>query len=113
MRSGHTRKHLGAIDQKKRVLILTGATEGMHDQRLLDETQIIAQTIPDEIPIGVDLGFQGLPNQVIHVHIPLKKPRGGSLGRTIKINTQRARGFLGWMPWIFVDGWVFISRVCA
>jgi len=75
----HTRKHLGAIDEKKRVLILTPATEGkVHDRRLLDETEI-AQTIPDEIPIAVDLGFQGWQNQVIHVHIPHKKPRGGSL----------------------------------
>jgi hypothetical protein len=56
----HTRKHLGAIDEKKRVLILTPAREGkVYDQRLLDETEI-AQMIPDEIPIAVDLGFQGL-----------------------------------------------------
>jgi len=41
----HTRKHLGAIDEKKRVLILTPAREGkVHDRRLLDETQM-AQTI--------------------------------------------------------------------
>jgi DDE superfamily endonuclease len=80
----HTRKHLGATDEKKRVLILSPAQPGrVHDKRVLDETEM-AQTIPDEIAIAVDLGFQGLQNEVIHVHIPHKKPRGGSLSEDQK-----------------------------
>lgn len=80
----HTRKHLGATDEKKRVLILSPAQPGrLHDKRVLDETEM-AQPIPDEIAIAVDLGFQGLQKEVIHVHIPHKKPRGGSLSEDQK-----------------------------
>ena len=80
----HTRKHLAATDEQKRVLVLSRAREGkVHDKRLLDETEM-AETIPDEIAIAVDLGFQGLQNEVIHVHIPHKKPQGGSLSEDQK-----------------------------
>lgn len=75
----HTRKHLAATDSDKRILILTPAREGkVHDKRLLNETEI-AEFIPDSVAIAVDLGFQGLQNEVVNVHMPHKKPRGGSL----------------------------------
>jgi len=54
-----TRKHLAAIDETKRVLVLSKARQGkLHDKRLHDEDDI-AGSIPDEIPIEVDLGFLG------------------------------------------------------
>jgi transposase len=59
----HTRKHLAAIDQTKGVLVLSKVREGkVHDKRLEAEEEI-APYIPDEIPIEVDLGFQGLQSQ--------------------------------------------------
>ncbi len=56
----HTRKHMAAVDENKRVLILSKAREGkVHDKRLLNEEGTV-DVIPDGIPIEVDLGFQGL-----------------------------------------------------
>uniref|UniRef100_UPI0023D96D75 transposase family protein n=2 Tax=Okeania TaxID=1458928 RepID=UPI0023D96D75 len=60
----HTRKHLAAVDQNKRVLILTQAREGkLHDQKFHDQQKVIGN-IPLEIPIEVDSGFQGLHSPV-------------------------------------------------
>lgn len=75
----HTRKHLAAVDQTKRVLVLSHAREGkLHDKRFEAEEEI-AFHIPDEIPIEVDLGFQGLQSEYTDIRIPHKKPRGGEL----------------------------------
>lgn len=80
----HTRKHLAAVDEGKRVLVLTGAREGrVHDKRLLDEVEMV-EGIPDEIVIAVDLGFLGLQKEYDNIEMPHKKPRGGSLSEEQK-----------------------------
>nr|WP_293103685.1 transposase family protein [Okeania sp. SIO2F4] len=56
----HTRKHLAAVDQNKRVLVLTQVKEGkLHDQKFHDQEKVVGN-IPLEIPIEVDSGFQGI-----------------------------------------------------
>lgn len=76
--------HLAAVDENKRVLILSQAREGkLHDKRFHDEDDI-AGSVPDRIPIEVDLGFQGLQKQYDNIHLPHKKPRGGELSDTQK-----------------------------
>lgn len=80
----HTRKHLAAVDETKRVLILSKAREGkLHDKRFHDEDDI-AGSIADEIPIEVDLGFLGLQKEYDNIHLPHKKPKGGELSDTQK-----------------------------
>lgn len=75
----HTRKHIAGVDQKKRVVVLSKAREGkLHDKRFHTEDNI-AEHIPSEIPIEVDLGFLGLQNEYVNIKIPHKKPRGGEL----------------------------------
>lgn len=75
----HTRKHLAAVDETKRVLVLSKAREGkLHDQRFHHEDDI-AGSVPTEIPIEVDLGFLGLQKEYDNIHLPHKKPRGGEL----------------------------------
>jgi hypothetical protein len=75
----HTRKHLAVVEQNKRVIVLSQARGGkVHDKRLLDEERL-ADAIPDEISIKVDLAFQGLQNEYVNIEIPHKKPRGGEL----------------------------------
>ncbi len=75
----HTRKHLGAVDQGKRVLVLSKALEGkLHDKKFHDEEDI-AGSVPDEIPIELDLGFVGMQKQYDNIRIPHKKPKGGEL----------------------------------
>jgi len=49
--------------------VLSKAREGkLHDKRFHDEDDI-ASNVPDEIPIEVDLGFQGLQNQYENIAI--------------------------------------------
>lgn len=75
----HTRKHLAAVAPNKQVLVLTTAREGkLHDKRFHDEDDIIG-SIPDEIPVLLDSGFQGVQKQYINIELPHKKPRGGEL----------------------------------
>ena len=75
----HTRKHLAAVDETKRVLVLTQAREGkLHDKRFHDEDDI-AGAVPDEISIEVDLGFLGLQKEYDNIHLPHRKPKGGEL----------------------------------
>uniref|UniRef100_UPI0011786E97 transposase family protein n=1 Tax=Calothrix rhizosoleniae TaxID=888997 RepID=UPI0011786E97 len=35
--------------------------------------------LPDEIPVLVDSGFQGVQKQYVNIRLPHKKPRGGDL----------------------------------
>lgn len=80
----HTRKHLAAVDETKRVLVLSNAREGkLHDKRFHDEDDI-AGAIADEIPIEVDLGFLGLQKEYDNIHLPHRKPKGGELSPSQK-----------------------------
>ena len=80
----NTRKHIAAVDEIKRVLVLSPAQDGRHhDKRLLDEAEIVG-SIPTEIAIEVDLGFQGLQKEYDNIQIGHKKPRGGSLTQAQK-----------------------------
>lgn len=80
----HTSKHLAAVDEGKRVLVLSKAREGkVHDKRLLDE-EGMAEWIPEVIPIAVDLGFLGLQKEYENIKMPHKKPRRGSLSEEQK-----------------------------
>lgn len=75
----HTRKHTTGSTRKKRVILLSKARPGkVHDKRQLDEEEWI-ENIPDEVAIEGDLGFQGLQNEFVNVHLPHKKPRGKEL----------------------------------
>lgn len=75
----HTRKHLAAVAPNKEVLVLTIAREGkLHDKRFHDEDDMIG-SIPDEIPVLVDSGFQGVQKQYVNIELPHKKPKGGEL----------------------------------
>lgn len=84
----HTRKHLAAVDQRKRVLVLSKAREGkLHDKKFHDEEDI-AGSVPDEIPIELDLGFLGVHKQYDNIRIPHKKPRGGALSAEQKAENR-------------------------
>lgn len=80
----HTRKHLVGVDKGKRVLVLSSAREGkLHDKKFHDEEDI-SGGIPEEIPILLDLGFQGVQKQYVNIHLPHKKPKGGELSQKQK-----------------------------
>jgi hypothetical protein len=80
----HTRKHITGSTRNKRVIVLTKAQPGkIHDKRQLAEAEIV-EHIPDPVRIEGDLGFQGLQNEFINIHLPHKKPRGKELSEEQK-----------------------------
>lgn len=80
----HTRKHITGSTRQKRVLVLTKARAGkIHDKRQLDEEELV-EHIPDEVSVEGDLGFQGLQNEFVNIHLPHKKPRGKELSQQQK-----------------------------
>lgn len=84
----HTRKHLAAVDQRQRVLVLSKSREGkLHDKKFHDEEDM-AGSVPEEIPIEVDLGFLGLHKQYDNIRIPHKKPKGGRLTEQQKADNR-------------------------
>jgi len=77
----HTRKHITGSTCQKRVILLTAAKPGkVHDKRQLDEEDLVGN-IPDEVAVAGDLGFQGLQNEFVNIHLPHKKPRGKELSQ--------------------------------
>ena len=75
----HTRKHITGSTRTKRVILLSEARAGkIHDKRQLDEADLVSN-IPDLVRIEGDLGFQGLQNEFVNIHLPHKKPRGKDL----------------------------------
>jgi hypothetical protein len=75
----HTRKHLTLSTREKRVIVLSRARPGtVHDKRQLNEAAIV-EFIPDAVTIKGDLGFQGLQQEFINIHLPHKKPKGKPL----------------------------------
>lgn len=84
LKKRHTRKHLAAVDETKRVIVLSKArVNKLHDKRFHKQDDI-ASNVPESIPIEVTLGFQGLQNQYENSHLPPKKPRGGALSEVQK-----------------------------
>lgn len=87
----HTGKHMTVSTRKKRVSILTKARPGtVHDKRQLEEDEIV-EHIPDEVAIEGDLGFQGLQNEFVNVHLPPKKPKGKELTEQQQENREFSR----------------------
>jgi DDE superfamily endonuclease/Helix-turn-helix of DDE superfamily endonuclease len=84
----HTRKHLAAVDEHKRVLVLSKAREGkLHDKKFHDQEDI-AGHVPTEIPIELDLGFLGVDKQYDNIRIPHKKPKNGELTQAQKAENR-------------------------
>ena len=75
----NTRKHLGLSDQDKRILLLSPVKDGSHHDKSMLDGLVLAEHIPVDIPIQVDLGFKGLEREYENIEIPHKKPRGGEL----------------------------------
>jgi DDE superfamily endonuclease len=72
----HSRKHITGSTRKKRIIFLSKAKAGkIHDKKQLGEENWVCN-IPDIVVIEGDLGYQGLQNESVNVHLPHKKPKG-------------------------------------
>lgn len=74
-----SRKNLAASAEDKRILVLSPTTSGKtHDKKIQDQEDLIGG-IPEQIPVLVDSGFQGVQKQYVNIRLPHKKPKGGEL----------------------------------
>jgi membrane-bound lytic murein transglycosylase B len=86
----HTRKHVTGSTRKKRIILLSKAKAGkVHDKKQLDEEDWVSN-IPDTVTIEGDLGYQGLQNEFVNIHLPHKKPKGKEL---TEVQKQENREF--------------------
>ncbi|WP_242055562.1 transposase [Nostoc flagelliforme] len=85
----HTRKHLAAVDETKRILILSLAREGkLHTNAFM--TKMTLQAVyRRKIPIEVNSGFQGIQKQYDNLRLPHKKPKGGELSDLQKAQNRQ------------------------
>lgn len=84
----HTRKHLAAVNQNKRVLILSQVRAGKLQYQRFYEHDDIAGSIRAHIPIEVDLGFLGWHKQAQNIHLPHRQPQGRQLCSVHKQETR-------------------------
>lgn len=70
-----TRKNDVVVNNKKKILVLTPTKHGrVHDKKMSDKFSVIT-TIPDEVSILADTGFQGIQKQHPNVFIPKKRSK--------------------------------------
>ena len=71
-----TRKNDLVVDKTKKILILTPTKHGrVHDKKMSDKYSLVT-TIPEEVSILVDTGFQGTQKQHPNVFMPKKRSKG-------------------------------------
>lgn len=84
----HTRSHLALVEPDRKILIVSHAYAGRHNDKGILNQEGWAEWIPDEVLIQGDLGFFGLQNEVVNVELPHKKPRGGQLSDDQKADNR-------------------------
>ncbi|MDP2684032.1 MAG: transposase family protein [bacterium] len=74
-----TRKTVVVNDEKMKILIMTPTKSGRrHDKRLTDKNQLIS-SVPPDIPIWTDTGFQGIQKQHQNTIMPKKATKNHPL----------------------------------
>jgi hypothetical protein len=72
----HMRKSVIAVNDKKKILILTKTKSGRrHDKKLADK-ELLFEHIPEEVSLWVDTGFIGVLKQHYNTLIPKKATKG-------------------------------------
>ena len=75
----HMKKSIIAVDERKRILLVTITKSGRrHDKRLADKDGLF-EHIPEKVALWVDTGFQGVLKQHANTLIPKKATRGKPL----------------------------------
>lgn len=75
----HTRKSVVISDKNRRILVLTKQKSGRrHDKRLADKEHLFT-SLPEEIDLFVDTGFQGVAKFHKNTYIPKKRKKGKPL----------------------------------
>lgn len=87
-KSRHTRKNILLTRPDNRQVLYLGRTQGgsMHDKRAMEieEQGLSPGKVKKLIPIGLDLGFEGLSLPGLRPILPTKKPKGKELSQIQK-----------------------------
>lgn len=75
----HARKNIVVSDRNKKVLLISSTRSARrHDKRMADK-DLLFESIPKDIEIFVDTGFQGITQKHPNSFIPTKRSKGKSL----------------------------------
>lgn len=75
----HTRKSVVMSDKNRKILVLTKQKSGRrHDKRLADKEHLLT-SLPREVALFVDTGFQGAAKLHSYTYIPKKRRKGKPL----------------------------------
>jgi len=78
-KKNHAKKSVILADEHKRILLLTPTKSARrHDKRIADKNGMF-ETIPEDITVWVDTGFQGILKQHKNTMIPKKATKGQPL----------------------------------
>lgn len=87
-----TRKIVIVSDEKRRILVLSPTKSGRrHDKRIADKFGVVS-SIPQEVAIWTDTGFQGIQHQHPNTVMPKKAVRGKPLTLAEKANNKVISG---------------------
>ncbi len=87
----HTKKNLVITSKEKEILLLTETREGkVHDYGNFKDEEM-GENLPEDIPIILDNGFQGIQNDYpdLNVVMPKRKPKGKELTTKEKKNNKK------------------------
>ena len=82
----HTIKNLVTVSPAKEILVLSPTREGkLHDYGMFEQEDM-GNTLPKDIPLLTDRGFEGIEKDHPHLLVikPTKKPKGGELSEKQK-----------------------------
>lgn len=87
-----TRKTIVLSDDKKRILLMSPTKSGRrHDKRIADKFQVV-QTVPQDVAIWVDTGFQGIQRSHPNTVMPTKSTKNNPLTEDQKQNNRVISG---------------------
>lgn len=87
-----TRKTIVVTDEKKRVLLMSPTKSGRrHDKRISDKFQII-DSVPQDVAIWTDTGFQGIQRSHPKTVLPTKATKNNPLTEDQKLNNRVISG---------------------
>ena len=91
-KKGTTRKTVVVNDAQRRILLLTHTKSGRrHDKRIADKSDVV-NSIPDDVTIWTDTGFQGIQHQHPQTVLPTKATKNKPLTFAQKQNNRIISG---------------------
>jgi len=88
-----TRKTILAVDEDRRIAVMTPTKSGRRHDKRLAEKAFCFQTIPEDVTIWADSGFQGITELHRNTMLPYKKSKNNPLSREKKEHNTLVSSF--------------------